>query len=592
VAEPANILLVDDKPARLLTYEVILERLGQNLVRAHSGEEALARLEECEFAAILLDVSMPGMDGFETARRIRESPVFGSTPIIFVTGVHLTDLDRLRGYEMGAADYVYVPVVPEILRGKVQVLVQLFHQRRELARRNECLAATNRQLAAAHAKLRDENTRELQKLNRTLELANTQLVSEIAERKRAESLLREAARRKDEFISILAHELRNPLAAMQSGVDLLSQPKLAERMLPWASELLGRQLKHLTRLIDDLLDVSRVSNGRVQLKRERLDLRQVIEHSFDAARSLIEEKGHALTVALPDEPVYVDGDSVRLTQVFGNLLTNAAKYTPNGGTIKLTVETEDDGSTVAVRVKDDGEGIAPDMLERVFELFTQAHTPDSRTHTGLGIGLALVRNLVEMHGGYVNAASDGPGCGAEFTVRLPLAETPAAARAAEPAEAAGAAASSAAQPGPIGLKLLIIDDNVDLAHALSTYLENTWHQDVRVAHTGKAGLEAAERFGPDAVLLDIGLPDLDGFEVAQRLRKDLGLERMPLLALSGFSSDEDRERAAAAGFDRYFVKPVQFDALMGAIAELWQNRAVAGKLARAAGRVRTASLDS
>src|SRR5690606_38655470 len=254
---------------------------------------------------------------------------------------------------------------------------------------------------------------------------------------------------------------------------------------------------------------SRVSNGRVQLKRERLDLRQVIEHSFDAARSLIEEKGHALTVALPDEPVYVDGDSVRLTQVFGNLLTNAAKYTPNGGTIKLTVETEDDGSTVAVRVKDDGEGIAPDMLERVFELFTQAHTPDSRTHTGLGIGLALVRNLVEMHGGYVNAASDGPGCGAEFTVRLPLAETPAAARAAEPAEAAGAAASSAAQPGPIGLKLLIIDDNVDLAHALSTYLENTWHQDVRVAHTGKAGLEAAERFGPDAVLLDIGLPDLD-----------------------------------------------------------------------------------
>src|SRR5690606_1747588 len=267
VAELANILLVDDKPARLLTYEVILERLGQNLVRAHSGEEALARLEECEFAAILLDVSMPGMDGFETARRIRENPVFGSTPIIFVTGVHLTDLDRLRGYEIGAADYVYVPVVPEILRGKVRVLVQLFEQRRELARLNECLAATNRQLASAHAKLRDDNTRELQKLNRTLELANTQLVSEIAERKRAESLLREAARRKDEFISILAHELRNPLAAMQSGVDLLSQPKLLERMLPWASELLRRQLKHLTRLIDDLLDVSRVSNGRVQLKR-------------------------------------------------------------------------------------------------------------------------------------------------------------------------------------------------------------------------------------------------------------------------------------------------------------------------------------
>ena len=564
MAELANILLVDDKPARLLTYEVILERLGQNLVRAHSGEEALARLEECEFAAILLDVSMPGMDGFETARRIRESPVFGNTPIIFVTGVHLTDLDRLKGYEMGAADYVYVPVVPEILRGKVQVLVQLFHQRRELARLNECLAATNRQLAAAHAKLRDENTRELQKLNRTLELANTQLVSEIAERKRAESLLRESARRKDEFISILAHELRNPLAAMQSGVDLLSQPKLVERMLPWASELLRRQLKHLTRLIDDLLDVSRVSNGRVQLKRERLDLRRVIEHSFDSARSLVEEKRHALTVALPDEPVYIDGDTVRLTQVFGNLLTNAAKYTPAGGTIRLTVDTEDGGSTVVVRVQDDGVGIAPEMLERVFELFTQAHTPDTRTQTGLGIGLALVRALVEMHGGHVSASSDGPGRGAEFTVRLPVAEAP--------ATTAVTAPAAGKEPVAVGLKLLIIDDNVDLAFGLSTYLSKTWHQDVQVAHTGNAGLEAAERFSPDAVLLDIGLPDLDGFEVARRLRNDLGLDRMPLLALSGFSSDEDRERAAAVGFDRYFVKPVQFDVLMDAIAELVREK--------------------
>ena len=562
--ELANILLVDDKPARLLTYEVILERLGQNLVRAHSGEEALARLEECEFAAILLDVSMPGMDGFETARRIRENPVFGKTPIIFVTGVHLTDLDRLRGYEMGAADYVYVPVVPEILRGKVQVLVQLFQQRRELARLNEVLAATNRQLAAAHAKLRDENTRELQKLNRTLELANTQLVSEIAERKRAESLLREAARRKDEFISILAHELRNPLAAMQSGVDLLSQPKLLERMLPWARDLLRRQLEHLTRLIDDLLDVSRVSNGRVQLKRERLDLRQVIEHSFDAARSLIDEKGHTLTVVLPDEPVYVDGDPVRLTQVFGNLLTNAAKYTPTGGSIRLTVAAEDDGSTVVVRVRDNGEGIAPDMLERVFELFTQAHTPGSRTQTGLGIGLALVRGLVEMHGGQVSAASEGPGKGAEFTVRLPIAEAPAPARP-EP--------RCDSEPVALGLKILIIDDNVDLTHGLSTYLASKWQHDVHVAHTGLAGIDAAARFEPDAVLLDIGLPDLDGFEVARRIRSTLGLDRVPLLALSGFSSDEDRERAAAVGFDRYFVKPVRFDTLMEAIAELWLSRA-------------------
>jgi len=563
VPDLANILLVDDKPARLLTYEVILERLGQNLVRAHSGAEALERLEECEFAAILLDVSMPGMDGFETARRIRENPVFGSTPIIFVTGVHLTDLDRLRGYEIGAADYVYVPVVPEILRGKVRVLVQLFEQRRELARLNECLAATNRQLASAHAKLRDDNTRELQKLNRTLELANTQLVSEIAERKRAESLLREAARRKDEFISILAHELRNPLAAMQSGVDLLSQPKLLERMLPWASELLRRQLKHLTRLIDDLLDVSRVSNGRVQLKRERLELKQVLEHSFDAARSLIDDKKHLVTIELPQKPIYVDGDTVRLTQVFGNLLTNAAKYTPGGGKIHLAVDLEDEGTRVAVRIRDNGEGISPDMLERVFELFTQANTAESRTQTGLGIGLALVRGLVEMHGGEVTATSDGPGHGAEFVVRLPVADAPAPKASAPPVQS---------EPATVSLKLLVIDDNVDLAYGLSTYLENTYNHDVRVAHTGKAGLEAAKQFEPDAVLLDIGLPDLDGFEVAQRLRRDLGLDRVPLVALSGFSSDEGRERAELAGVDRYFVKPVQLSALLDALPELWRSR--------------------
>lgn len=554
--EAANILLVDDKPERLLTYEVILEPLRQNLIRTQSGEEALAKLRDMEFAAILLDVSMPGIDGFETAQRVRSDPVAGQTPIIFVTGVHITDFDRLRGYEMGAADYVYVPVVPEILRGKVQVLVQLYQQRRELARLNERLAVANAELAEAHASLQAENTRELQKLNRTLEDANSRLLKEVAERKRAESLLKDAAKRKDEFISILAHELRNPLAAMQSGVELLHARTLPEAKLQWSRDLLKRQLKHLRRLIDDLLDVSRITSGRVHLRREALLLETVIAHSLDAARPLIDERRHKLVLNLPPQPLHVDGDPVRLTQVFGNLLTNAAKYTAEGGEIALSAELVDGPSpSVVVRVRDNGTGIAEDMLERVFELFTQADAGGSRTQMGLGIGLALARALAELHGGSIHATSDGPGKGSEFVVRLPVGEPARAPVTSEPAEAAAAAGPAAA------LRLLIIDDNEDLASGLAMYLSETSGHDVRLAHTGRSGIDAARAFRPDAVLLDIGLPDIDGYEVARRLRGEVGLRRVPLIAISGFSSEADRQRAQRAGFDRYFVKPIAYDVL-------------------------------
>jgi signal transduction histidine kinase len=554
MSERANILLVDDKPERLLTYEVILESLDQNLVRAGSGEEAFEKLMTMEFAAILLDVSMPGMDGFETAALVRSQPSFGQTPIVFVTGVHITDLDRLRGYEMGAADYVYVPVVPEILRGKVQVLVQLYLQRLELARLNERLAATNSELARAHARLQAENTRELQKLNRTLEAANSQLVCEVAERKRAEALLKEAARRKDEFISILGHELRNPLAAMQSGIELLQISPLPIAKVPWARELLQRQLRHLKRLIDDLLDVSRITTGRVQLKRETLNLKDIIEHSVDAAQPLINERHHSLKVELPSEPLYIDGDAVRLTQVFGNLLTNAAKYTGASGTITLTAMPEaGPPPTVTVRVKDSGAGIPENMLERIFELFTQAENEDTRTQSGLGIGLALVRALAELHGGSVHAVSDGLQKGSEFIVSLPLLEgVMAPIRPAEPAPAPSQQAA---------LRLLIVDDNVDLAMGLATYFTERAGLEVRVAYTGESGIRLAREFRPDTILLDIGLPDIDGCEVARRLRAESTFDHVPLIAISGFSTEAARERAKLAGFDRYFIKPVAFQML-------------------------------
>lgn len=560
-SDKANVLLVDDQPARLLSYEAILGTQNQNLVRALSGTEALQRLMEMEFAAILLDVSMPGMDGFETASLIREHPRFEQTPIIFVTGVHVTDLDRLKGYQVGAVDYVYVPVIPEVLRGKVQVLVQLYLQRRELRRLNNSLAKANEELERAHAQLRVENTRELQKLNQTLEFANAelahanmQLKAEIGERKRIEVALQEASRRKDEFLAILAHELRNPLSAIHNGVQLLHAAGLSDRQFVWARDLLGRQLKHLTRLIDDLLDVARITSGRIKLQREPLDVAGLVRHAIEAVKPQAEARRHRLNVSVPSEPMYIEGDLVRLTQVIDNLLTNAVKYTNEGGTIDLSAAVENTPARqVVLRVRDNGVGIPPEMLDNVFQLFTQVSSPHGQPQSGLGIGLALVRGLVELHGGTVQATSEGAGCGAEFIVRLPLLATPVThdTDASEKGETTVEA----------GRRILIIDDNVDSAHGLAMWLEMAGHE-VRLAHAGNAGLDAAHEFRPDTILLDIGLPDVDGYEVAKRLREHPLFRDVPLIAMTGFGTESDRTQALESGFDFHMVKPIDYEALM------------------------------
>jgi signal transduction histidine kinase len=556
VREKANILLVDDLPARLLTYEAILGNLDQNLVRAQSGDEALAKLLEMEVATILLDVSMPGMDGFETAALIRGHPRSAQTPIIFVTGVHLTEIDRLRGYEMGAVDYVSVPVIPEILRSKVQVLVQLYLQRRELTRLNETMAAANVELAAAHAALKTENTRELHQLNRTLERANEQLLAEVAERKRAQTLLQEEIKRKDDFLAILAHELRNPLSAMHNGVQLMHTANLSADRMAWVRDLLERQITHLTRLIDDLLDVRRITSGRIQLKREPLDLEAVVHQSVEAVRPLIDSRRHTLVVHEPNDSFGVQADPVRLSQVFVNLLTNAAKYTPEGGRIELELERDPlDPFWACVRVRDTGAGIAPELLEHVFELFAQANTSKARNQSGLGIGLSLVRGLVELHGGTVWAKSDGPGTGSEFTVRLPIAR-----------ESVERAPAPVASPDVPPLRLLIVDDNVDTATGLAAHLRESGAHEVRLAHSGEIGLATAAEFAPDLVLLDIGLPDIDGYEVARRLRADTRFKHVPLVALTGYHGEADRVRARLAGFDEYLVKPVPYQMLNTVLA--------------------------
>ncbi len=552
--DKVNILLVDDQPARLYTYEAILGDLGENLVTAQSGREALQLLMEREFAAILLDVSMPGMDGFETAALIHQHPRYEKTPIIFVTAVHVTDLDRLQGYKLGAVDYVYVPVVPEILRGKVQVLAELYRKRRELQR-------LNRELAIANSTLQAEKARELERLNESLALANRELANanntlqaEVGERQRAQNLLQDADQRKDEFLAMLSHELRNPLAAIDGAVKLMQHKNLFDPQLAWARDVLGRQLEHLGRLIDDLLDISRISRGKITLRREPVDLVTVVARAVETARPLIEARRHELRVQMPDRPVRLHGDLVRLTQVVSNLLSNSAKYSDDGGQIELLVGHGPgaEGNEVEIRVVDSGIGIAPDQLGQVFELFRQLENPLARKEGGLGVGLALARGLVEMHGGRIEAHSAGVGRGSEFIVHLPQLAT----ALAQPQRA------DAAQGGYMTtkLKLLLVDDNVDSARTLAMLLELSGHE-VEVAHSGPDALETVSRSQPACVFLDIGMPDMNGYEVARRIRSEPRFDCMHLVALTGYGREYDRQQAEAAGFDQFLIKPVAFEKL-------------------------------
>lgn len=554
-----NVLMVDDRPERLLSYEVALAGLGHHLVRAQSGKEALGKLMMMEFAAILLDVSMPEMDGFETAELIRNHPRFEETPIIFVTGLHVTDLDQRKGYAMGAVDYVQIPVIPEILRGKVQALVQLYLQRAELSRLNQKLAVANTELAKAHEELKAQNMRDLQLLNQTLEQANAELqatnaklTQQIAERERAEQALSQSIKRKDEYIAILAHELRNPLSAIHNAVLVMQLPTASEHQRTWAQELLQRQVKHLTCLMDDLLDVSRISNGRIQLRMEIVDLQTIVTHAADTLAPLLQKHRHQLRLSLPERPLYVQGDTVRLTQVLGNLLTNASKYMDDGGVIELSLDLENP-DFARVSVKDYGVGIPADLLQNVFDFFVQAPSALNRAQGGLGIGLALVRALVEMHGGRVHAASDGPGQGAEFAVYLPLANQLPESKSPAP----GIVQESHSQT----LRIILIDDNADSAVGLAQCLQSLGH-DLRVSHNGEQGIAAVKSDKPDIVLLDIGLPDIDGYEVAKRLRQDESLADLRIIAMTGYSGEADKNRASLAGFDDYLVKPVDFTKLL------------------------------
>jgi signal transduction histidine kinase len=522
--DPVNILLVDDQPAKLLTYESILGELGENLIKVSSATEALECLLRHDIAVVLVDVVMPELDGYELAAMIRQHPRFQQTSIIFVSALLLTDLDRLRGYECGAVDYVPVPVVPEILRAKVSVFADLYRK------------------------------------TRALERLNAELEQRVAERTAAleatTAALQEADRRKDEFLAILAHELRNPLAPIRTAVQLLRNRELPEAHSMRTREVIERQVQHLVCLIDDLLDVSRITRGMITLQRERVLIDAVVARAVETARPLIDARKHELTLDLPEELLSVEGDPTRLVQIIGNILHNAAKFMDPGGRIVLSVARED--SYAVISVKDFGMGIPRDLVPKIFDLFSQVHQKSEGAHGGLGIGLALVRRLVEMHGGVVTANSAGPAQGTELVVRLPLIGVQSTFVSFPP--------SDAKRPPHIApRRILVADDNNDAVEALALQLRLAGHE-VRSANDGVEALEVADTFAPQVVLLDLGMPRMDGYETAREIRRKWWGKSATLVALTGWGGQQDRQRTTDAGFDAHLVKPVtEFD-LFRAIA--------------------------
>jgi signal transduction histidine kinase/ActR/RegA family two-component response regulator len=414
-----------------------------------------------------------------------------------------------------------VPIIPELLRAKVAVFMELYKKTCES----------------------DRLTRELERrvAKRTAELeASTARQIELARE------LQQADRRKDEFLALLAHELRNPLAPLRNAINIMNTKGSTESDATWCRGVIDRQTSHLTRLVDDLLDISRITQGKIKLHRELVDLADIVAGASESCRPLIDSLRHRLVVHLPDEPVRVHGDPARLIQVVSNLLNNAAKYQAEGGLIEVTVSSRDDMASIAVR--DYGAGIEPELLSQVFDLFWQGERTPDRAQGGLGIGLSLVRTLMDIHGGSVRGTSDTHGGGTEFEIRLPeLTGGIEGARAPRVSGEHGAADTHR--------RILVVDDNADSADSMAMMLRLRGHH-VTVAHDSRQALEIAVRTQPSAVLLDIGLPEIDGYEVCRRLRK-LGMVETQIIAMTGYGQERDRRRSREAGFDAHTVKPVE-----------------------------------
>jgi signal transduction histidine kinase/DNA-binding response OmpR family regulator len=669
--EQVDILVVDDLQEKLLVFKTVLEELGQNLVFVRSGAEALKEVLKREFAVILLDVNMPDIDGFETASLIRRYKKSAHTPIIFITA-YADEMQTARGYSLGAVDYILSPVVPEVLRSKVRVFVELQVLQRRIARQADVRVAH----AAAEAALQvaEESQRRAAYLSelshalsgvldlragmhRLLQLvvprlapgatvglfegnqlqqvasrADTEsavldidpaelapadrerlrlslqpalvgtdtsprayalrdgerpigvlllageptalgaalldevatraaiafgaarlyrnLQQEIQERRHAEARLEEANKRKDEFLAMLSHELRNPLAPIGNAVEIIRRLAGSDPRLLWATDVTDRQVRQLTRLVDELLDVARIGQGKIVLQTQPLELATVVTQCLEMQRPALTVRRQTLTQSMPAQPVWIQGDPARLQQIINNLLNNANKYTPDGGSVHVTVAME--GGQAMLSVRDNGMGIEAELLPRVFELFEQGKRSLDRSQGGLGVGLTLVHRLVKLHEGRVEALSAGIGRGAEFRIHLPCLPIH---TVAAPPPLAGTSANV-----PLARRVLLVEDNIDVAETTAAMLQLAGHT-VHCAADGVQALAEAQSFNPEVVLLDIGLPQLDGYQVARRLRQMPATRHARLVALTGYGLPADRQRGRDAGFDHHLLKPVDPAAL-------------------------------
>ncbi len=528
-----KILVVNDDSASLLALSSLLTQraddVNYEVVTASSGQDALRQVLLHDFAVILLDVNMPGMDGFETAEAIHQRGRSAGIPIIFVTAFLADEIDRLKAYQKGAVDFLFTPVIPQILHAKVGVFVALASKNVELQQQAQTLSQRTTLLIAA----------------------NKRLTREMEERKAAER----KNHAKDEFLAMLGHELRNPLSAISSAAALIGLRGRTDDHLGRAAAIIERQTQHLSRIVDDLLDLSRAMSGKLLLTKQALDFGELVASCLDTFKATGRSKDY--TVRLHRGPGHIDGDQTRIEQVVTNLIDNALKYTPPGGEIDISTETM--GEHIVLTVGDTGVGIGPDLLPHVFDVFVQGTSTLDRAQGGLGIGLALVRRLVELHGGSVSARSEGEGQGSTFVVRLP--------------SISAQARPQAALVRPQGSNkpvVLLIEDNDDGREMMATMLTACGHQ-IHHAADGTMGVQLAQDCHPDVALVDIGLPGIDGYEVARRLRTNADTQHIKLIALTGYGLATDQRRVLDAGFDMHLVKPVEIDHLLNAISQCSSN---------------------
>ena len=505
-ATPDVILNVDDNDAARYVKTRVLRLAGFKVVEASNGADAVALLRSRNPELVLLDVRLPDMDGRELAAAIKADPSLSRIVVLQTSASHVESKHRIAALDAGADGYLIEPIEAEELVANVRALLRMRRAERE------------RQVAL--------------------------------------EALQQADRRKDEFLAMLAHELRNPLAPIRNAVEILRlspDRPVRER----ARELIGRQVMHLARLVDDLLDVSRITQQKIVLQRAVVNLSTVLDSAIELAAPLVAERGQDFRMTRPEGDIWIRADGVRLAQVVGNLLHNASKFTPRSGVVRLDVARSD--GTLRIVVADNGEGIVADFLPAVFDLFSQGDHTLARSGGGLGIGLSLVKGLVELHGGRVSAQSGGAGEGSRFIIEIPLAGL-------EVAAPAPPAAASAPCAGPAKRRVLVVEDNLDAAEAMSILLRQLGHA-VATVNDGREALAAARAFRPDVILLDIGLPGMDGYELARRFRELPETNAAKVIAVTGYGQESDRERTRASGFDMHLVKPVDPEKLSLVLAE-------------------------